>query len=77
MVAGLFGSGLNGAHVGNIVGGHETRENGHDHLLLRLGNVFRQGIDTGADLSAHRYCVLGVSELLLQVREYRARREGD
>ena len=40
-------------HIGNVIPGHEGREDGHNHFLLHFGNVFGKGVDTGADLARH------------------------
>ena len=52
-------------HIGNVIPGHEGREDGHNHFLLHFGNVFGKGVDTGADLARHWNGILGIGQILL------------
>ena len=45
--------------------GHESGEEGQDHLGISLGNVLGQGVDDGADLASRGDGVLGVGDIVV------------
>merc|ERR1739838_706173 len=46
---------------------HQAGKHGENHLGFDLDQVFREGVQAGADLTGHGHCVFGVVEFLFVV----------